>query len=331
MGCGDGGVGVGEVPWNLFGLRINSLPSFHFLLSYIYMKVDDFFDFTEVEDIFGFVTLQPTKLKTELIDALARKPLPNFDDKQVAIVLLSLLRDEFVTYGTEGEQKTNNDDIKLVLRTVKVILNRNSLPELRLPFRSFDGFYDYWHQEGMVGGGSWATRRGYIQGQFNPLIELIEDKIDAAYFTGMSTPVSELPPIGDWQRIRDEIAQLRSRYAAAKTPQDYSAVGTACVRIIEGVSRVAYRHDVHGENGEIGEPPIDKTNIRIGRVIEVGLSGRKNAELRALARSSSEVAHKVKHATTPNALQAGIASDATILLASIVQRIEQARSEEAEI
>lgn len=39
----------------------------------------------------------------------------------------------------------------------------------------------------------------------------------------------------------------------------------------------------------------------------------------------------MNQATTPNKIQAGIASDATILLASIVQRIEQARSEEVEV
>ena len=227
--------------------------------------------------------------------------------------------------------RLSDETFKMVLRLIKVVLKRNDLPELSLPFRDFSGFGDYWRKEGMSGGGSWSIRRGFIQDIFNPIIDEIEDKQDRAYFAELSTPVSEQPIIGDWNKIKEEITQLRHRYAPAVTPQDFSSVGTACVRVIEGVSRVAYKQDVHGEPTDTSEPPVDKTNIRIGRVIEVGLSGRKNAELRSLAKSSSEVAHKVKHATTPNALQAGIACDATILLASIVQRIEQARSEEAEV
>lgn len=295
------------------------------------MKVDDLFDPEKVEDIFGFETVKYNKLKTELIDSLAKAPKVDIDELELAKVLLTALRDDFVSYGTSGEMRLDNTTVKTVLRAARLVARRNNLDEPVLPFRDFTGFGDYWRKEGMSGGGSWAVRRSYIQDIFNPIIDTIEEKQDEIYFSQLSTPISEQPVIGDWVKLKDEISQLRSRFATAKTPQDFSAVGTACVRIIEGISRTAYDHGAHGESTNTSEPPVDKTNIRIGRVIEFGLSGRKNAELRSLAKSSSEVAHKVKHATTPNALQAGIACDATILLASIVQRIEQARSEEVEV
>lgn len=297
------------------------------------MKADDLFDIEVAEDALGFGTLHTEyTLKTDLILELTKVSRADIDELELARALLATLRDDLVSYGTNGvDMRLDDETFKTVLRLTKVVLKRNNLPELSLPFRDFSGFGDYWRKEGMSGGGSWSIRRGFIQDIFNPIIDEIEERQDKAYFTDLSTPVSEQPVIGDWNKIREEITQLRNRYATAVTPQDFSAVGTACVRVIEGVSRVAYKQDIHGESTVTSEPPVDKTNIRIGRVIEVGLSGRKNAELRSLAKSSSEVAHKVKHATTPNALQAGIACDATILLASIVQRIEQARSEEAEV
>lgn len=297
------------------------------------MKADDLFDIEVTEDALGFGTLHTDyTLKTDLILELTKVSRADIDELELARALLTTLRDDLVSYGTNGvDMRLDDETFKTVLRLTKVVLKRNNLPELSLPFRDFSGFGDYWRKEGMSGGGSWSIRRGFIQDIFNPIIDEIEERQDKAYFTDLSTPVSEQPVIGDWNKIREEITQLRNRYATAVTPQDFSAVGTACVRVIEGVSRVAYKQDVHGESTDTSEPPVDKTNIRIGRVIEVGLSGRKNAELRSLAKSSSEVAHKVKHATTPNALQAGIACDATILLASIVQRVEQARSEEAEV
>jgi len=292
------------------------------------MKSNDSF---KVEDMFEFQTLGPNHLNTDLINDLAQKPHHKYSELEVAKTLLELLRDEFVAFGTNGKNHLGNDEVKMVLRTAKIVLDRNSFPQIDLPFRDFDGFYDYWRKEDMVGGGSWATRRGYIHDQFNPIITKIEDRIDAQYFTEISSPVDELPAIDDWQKIKDEITQLRKRYATAKTHQDFSAVGTACVRIIEGLSRVAYNHSIHGDEKDSPEPPVGKTNIRLERVIVVGLSGKENAELRTLAKSSIAVAHRVKHGVTPNALQAGLACDATILLASIIQRIEYARLEEANI
>ena len=294
------------------------------------MKTDELFDLIEVEDAFGFVSIQPGKINKTLLNKLAQGAHPKYSELDVAKALLALLKDDLIAFGTGGGNRLDNDDLRNVIRVTKVVLSRNSLPEFDLPFRDFDGFYDYWRREDMAGGGGWAKRRGYIQSKLDPIIDQIEDKMDAQYFTEISNPVSELSPIGDWREIKDEIVQLRNRYAMAKTQQDFNAVGTACVRIIEGLSRVAYDQSVHGDKDDATEPPVDKTNIRIGRVIEIGLSGRKNAELRSLARSGSEVAHKVKHARTPNSLQAGISCDATILLVSIVQRIEQARLEGSE-
>lgn len=295
------------------------------------MKVDDLFDPEKTEDIFGIETVKYTKLKTDFLNEVARSPQADIDELELAKALLTLLRDDFVSYGTSGDVRLDDQTVKIVIRTTKIVNTRNNLTMPKLPFRDFSGFGDYWRKEGMSGGGSWAIRRSYINDIFNPLIDEIEEKQDAIYFTNLSTPVSEQTIVGDWAKLKDEITQLRNRYAVAKTPQDFSAVGTACVRIIEGISRVAYKQDIHGDSTDTSEPPVDKTNIRVGRIIEVGLGGRKNTELRSLAKASSEVAHKVKHATTPNALQAGIACDATILLASIIQRIEQARSESADI
>lgn len=295
------------------------------------MKVDDLFDQEKTEDIFGFESLRHTQLKIDLIIQLSKSTNPHIDELELVLALHTLLRDDFISFGTSGSSRLDDDSVKFVLRAAKIVAKRNNLKELEMPFRDFNGFGDYWRKEGMSGGGSWSVRRRYIQSIFNPIIDAIEERQDELYFTLLSAPVSELPPIGDWIKIKDEITQLRNRYATAKTPQDFSTVGTACVRIIEGISKVAYIQNVHGNTADTSEPPVDKTNVRIGRIIETGLGGRNNSELRTLAKSSSEVAHKVKHATTPNALQAGLACDATILLASIIQRIEQARSEGAEI
>jgi hypothetical protein len=292
------------------------------------MKIDDLFNNVEEEDLFGFKQLAPKELKTELINKITKGPIDEYTDIEVLACILNILESDFIAFGTSGGARLNDNEAKLIIRAAKVLLKRTNLGELNLPFRDFSGFYNYWRKEGMAG--SWAARREYIQSVFQPLLENIESLIDQQFYSQLSDPVVEFEEVNSWMEINSEVAQLRSRFASAKTPQDYSAVGTACVRIIEALSRVAYQHLVHKIDDIEPEPPVDKTDIRISRVIEVGLGGRKNEQLRSLAKASAAAAHRVKHGKTPTKLQAGIACDATILLASIVQRIELARQEGVE-
>jgi len=291
------------------------------------MKQSDLFNTLVEENIFGFETSTLKDLKSDLVNQIAKSPHPKWSDIEVLKVLLQVVQEDFISCGTSGPMHLTDSEVKVCLRAIRSILGRSDLGELDLPFRDFSGFGDWWRKEGMVGGGSWAIRRGYIQDQFQPLLEKIEDKEEQEFLANISDPVTELADLKTWTEIKSEVLQLRNRFAAAKTPQDFSAVGTACVRVIEGVSRVAYDHTIHSDPKDEIEPPVDKTDIRIGRVIQIGLSGRKNEQLRNLAKACSAAAHRVKHGRTPNKLQAGIACDATVLLTSIIQRIETARLE----
>ncbi len=70
-------------------------------------------------------------------------------------------------------------------------------------------------------------------------------------------------------------------------------------------------------------PPVDKSRQRIGRYVEDALPGKASEELRGLASKTIEVAHHVKHASTPTRRDAGIAADAVIPLANMLRRLEQ--------
>lgn len=270
------------------------------------MKASDLFETLVEEDIFGFETPTLKDLKVDLVNQIAKSPHATWSDADVLKVLLNLVQGDFIAFGTSGPVSLSDSEVKICLRAIRSILSRSDFGELDLPFRDFSGFGDWWRKEGMSGGGSWAVRRGYIQDKFQPILDKIEDKEEQEFLANLSDPVTDLSDFKTWAEIKSEIIQLRSRFSGAKTHQDFSSVGTACVRVIEGLSRVAYDHDIHTQNAGDPEPPVDKTDIRIGRVIEVGLSGRKNEQLRALAKASSAAAHRVKHGRTPNKLQAGI-------------------------
>lgn len=76
----------------------------------------------------------------------------------------------------------------------------------------------------------------------------------------------------------------------------------------------------HLPTGET-EPPTGQTHKRIMRFVDVELEGSGNVEVRALVRRAAELAEAVKHRGGATRRDAGIASDAVILLANILRRV----------
>lgn len=285
------------------------------------MEQDNFYITEVVEDEYGLSETRKIGLNTSLIEEIINKKYTISQELDALLHMLNLLRDELTSYANEGHQVLNNAEIGILIRAIRILLKRQNLKDLKLPFNNFSEFYDDWRSKGLTGTGSWSRRRMYVSSLLEYSISDVKEKLDAIIFDDLVYPVENYHQIENWDNIFNEINELRIRYTSARTAQDFSAVGVACVRIIEGLSRVAYIHSIHGDSSQ-EEPAVSKTDLRIGQVITFNLGGRPNEELRALAKTSSAVAHKVKHATTPNALQAGIACDSVILLCSIINRIE---------
>ncbi len=290
------------------------------------MTKDDIYQFGQVANSLGIEELGVVGLNTEIINNILTKQFPHDQEIEAISYLLSVLKDELSAYATDSSHRINNNELSFLITSIRKLLKRNNFPDLKLPFSNFNEFYENWREMGLTGAGSWSARREYISILLKDSINLVRERTDAFILNDLAYPTSELAIIDNWDQLISEIEELKSRYSMARTSQDFSAVGTACVRVIEGLSRVAYIHNIHGDQSR-DEPEVSKTDIRIGQVISKGLGGRSNEELRSLAKSSSAVAHRIKHSTTPNSLQAGIACDAVILLVSIVNRIEKERLE----
>ena len=88
------------------------------------------------------------------------------------------------------------------------------------------------------------------------------------------------------------------------------------------LSATVYDPSKHCPDG-MSEPPIDKTDVRIGAYLSERLAGRENEELRGLAKKASALAHKVKHSPRADRTSAGIAADSVILLAHVLRRLSE--------
>jgi len=253
------------------------------------------------------------------IDRIRWGPIDGRTDIEVAIALTDLVHVQLQGYGTDSSQTLDDGEIGSAILALTATLRRLSIP-FDLPFRNFTTFRSHWTKNGASN--SWQARRDMLDGFFEPLhVKLI--RLEELTLEALALPVSPRAETG-WPDVDEEIRELRRRFATATTTQDYRALGTNCIGVLEALGAVVYDQAKHLREGET-VPPRDKTNMRIGRYIEDTLPGRGNEDLRGLATKAAALAHHVKHSPTSMRRDAGIASDAVILLANMLRRLEQDR------
>jgi hypothetical protein len=258
-----------------------------------------------------------TSLDEEFLDELRRKPAAGRDDLEVGIALAQLVHDELESYGTNGHQRLDEQQIALAIRALNAVLKRLGV-QFELPYRNFSTFRTFWIRNDC--GGSWQARRDLLDERFEPLHHRLM-RLEETTLEALANPVSPRAETG-WPAVDEEIKELRRRFQSSTTAQDYRAVGTHCVGVLDALSRTVYHPSRHLREGETVPPP-DKSKQRIGRYIEDTLAGPEHEDLRALTNKAIEFAHHVKHSSTPTRREAGIAADAVILLANILRRLEQ--------
>lgn len=269
-----------------------------------------------------FFTEEPAtrgSLNAELIGAIARGPLPDRSDLEVAAGLARLIHDELESFATDNQELTTDEELVDTLTALRAVLRRLGIT-FTLPFRDYTSFRTHWIRQGVTGSGSWQARREMLESLFAGLHEELVLREEES-FHGLAEPVSPRGALG-WPQVDEEIRELRRRFETAATPQDYRALGTNCVGMLEALSRVVYDPAKHLREGE-DEPPVDRTKQRLGRYIETALPGEPNEEIRGLANKTIELAHRLKHSESGTRQMAGIAADAVILLANILRRLEE--------
>jgi len=281
------------------------------------MRPSDFF--IEEGGVDAFLGLPSRRLNDDLIDALRRRPLADRDDIEVAVPLARLIHDELQSYGTGGGQEMDDEQMREALQALRAVAQRLGVADFDVPFRDFSSFRTWWVDNGAYG--SWQARRDLLSSIFNSLHDRLADMEQQALTSSLVDPISPHARTG-WSGVDTEISELRRHFLNARTPQDYRNVGHDCVSVTEALSREVYDPTRNLREGE-EEPPVANTKQRLDRFVDDAAPGPDNAALRKLARASIELAQHVKHSTTPNRREAGIAADAVIQLANLLRRLDE--------
>jgi hypothetical protein len=270
-------------------------------------------DFVVGADAFG-----GPSLNNRLVDALRVGPLPGRTDVEAAMGLAQLVDDELTANGTGGGGQLPADrDMAAMLVALRAALRRLGV-ESAVPFRNYATFKTHWISVGASG--SWQARRDLVRDLFDPIHQTLL-VMETRHHESVADPISPRGYTG-WARVDDEIRELRKRFAIASTTQDYRAIGTHCVGVLEALSAEVYDPVQHLPAGE-KEPPVDQTKTRLGAYISADLGGKRNEDVRGVAVKAVALAHHVKHSNTSTRRDAGIAADAVVLLAHILRRLTE--------
>ena len=259
-----------------------------------------------------------TDLNVDLLQKIRANVDVGHSDVELAVALVRLIHDELERYGTDGNNRMNEGEIRVALRTATTLLERLGL-ELHLPFRDFGGFRGYWVSND--GYGSWQARRDILNDLFDDIHDTLARLEDGEIGAALVRPATSHAGTG-WPRVDTEVNELRRHFQVARTEQDYRNVGNDCVAIIERLSEQVYDSAIHLREGE-EEPPIAKTKQRLDRFVEDAAPGKANAEVRKAVKAVIELAQAVKHQSAPTRRDAGIAADSVIQLVNILRRLDE--------
>jgi hypothetical protein len=197
------------------------------------MRAGDFFVLDEHATIEINGGFPPVHVLNEgMLDDLRSDSLPLLSDVSAAEGLLDLVHDEFVGYGTSGDNDLTHKQIALAIQALEAVTWRLGMP-VKLPFRDFTSFRGYWIGIGASGHGGWQARRDIVAGLLDPAREQLD-----SIRRGASPQIKEdlIASLRDPVAIREHLGRLQ-RTAQSDPPL---AIGTA-KELIESTAKTVLR------------------------------------------------------------------------------------------
>jgi hypothetical protein len=197
--------------------------------------------------------------------------------------------------------RTRRSALRMALRELG-ITDPNEWPDLWLWYETYRGLPGY------------QDRRVFALRTYQPLFEAL-DELEARQ---VGEAVDDR--LTGWSRVDEKKGQLKEKFKAANTVEDFQGVGLICRSLMLAISDAIFdpaRHDhPAGEALKRGD-----TKNRIDRVLSVDFSGEDSQLLRRTVRATNAYIHHVVHAETSDAVRAGIAADGTVFLINTLRRL----------
>jgi hypothetical protein len=171
------------------------------------------------------------------------------------------------------------------------------------PYRDLWRWYAYYSSKLP----SYQSRRVYIGELYDPL----RDALERVGSDEIGTRIDDERT--GWERVDDQMVQLRERFKAAATSEDYQGIGLRCREIFVSLGRACYDEDEHG--------PADNLVDRLYAAIDGHAPGSANKELRRLLKAGIDYANKLQHDADGTRQHARIAAEVTAASVTVMRTL----------
>lgn len=179
------------------------------------------------------------------------------------------------------------------------------------PYRSLWDWYGRWSQGDLP---TYQSRREFINETFAPILKQVRDK-----------PGIHYEPTG-WARVDRTVAEMRTRLAAAKTEEQFQAVGLLGRELLISAAQEVFDPTKH--------PTLDGTTASatdakrmLDAYIAVELGGGVNEFVRKHAKAALDLAVQLQHRRTASFRDAAICVEATTSVVSLIAIIAGLRDQ----
>jgi hypothetical protein len=235
------------------------------------------------------------------------------DPDEELVRILQRMRDIMVSIAS-GDRPI--DDVNPDYRDLYAVADAR-LRELGIP--NPNPFADLWDWHGRWRSGdlpSYRSRREFLAGIFNPLVAQLHERRSG------QIPRS-VEPTG-WVKVDRLVGAARQRLAAAKSEEQFQAVGLLCREVIISLAQTV--HD------PVKHPPLDSTipsetdaKRMLEAYIAAELSGSPNEELRRHAKAAYYLAIGLQHRRTASFREAALCVEATTSMVNVIAIISGKR------
>ena len=215
---------------------------------------------------------------------------------------LDYIRNTMIAVATGGPRiPTVNDEYRMRYGQVAAELARRRL-ENPITYASLWDWYGRWSSGDLP---SYQSRRDFVSELIGPLINQIR--------TGHR---DEPAPTG-WPRVDRTVGEVRDRLAAARTEEQFQAVGLLCRDALISVAQAVYVRDRHPPLDGV-QPSATDAKRMLEAYISIELAGGANEEARKHARSGLDFANVLTHRRTAGFRDAALCVEATTAVINVV-------------
>lgn len=221
------------------------------------------------------------------------------------VIEIEAQRALMIAIATGGPRIQEVNDQYISRRTkIGAELQRRCLKDPN-PYADLWAWYGRWSAGDMP---SWQSRRAYVSGIYQPLIDQVR--------TGfVSAQVFEEPT--GWARVDRGIYETRRRLEQAENEEQFQAVGLLCREVLISVAQVVFDPQRHSTEDGVRPSGTDAKRM-IDAYIAVELGGGANEGARRHAKAALALADDLQHHRTASFRQAALCAEATASAVNII-------------